>query len=91
MGIVNAAIGSGDIIAGNFSDIPWNTGDIYLKVEVMHEGATGFTNMGIQKLLSVPYALFASDGISMKWLGRLPNPPASPSKNEAYYNSLDKA
>jgi hypothetical protein len=57
----------------------------------MPEGAAGFTNMRIQRLLSVSYALFASDGISMKWLGSLPNPPATPSRNEAYYNNMDKA
>lgn len=56
----------------------------------MPEGAAGFTNMGIQRLLSVSYVLSASDGISMKWLGLLPNPPATPSRNEAYYNTMDK-
>ncbi|HOU73637.1 MAG TPA: hypothetical protein PLW22_02660, partial [Tenuifilum sp.] len=91
LGIVNVPIGLGDIIQGNFSEIPWESGDIYLKVEIMPEGSAGFTDMGIQRLLSVPYALFASDGISMKWLGSLPNPPAFPSRNEAYYNTMNKA
>ncbi|MGE0077569.1 MAG: tail fiber domain-containing protein [Bacteroidales bacterium] len=89
-GVFAVVIGSGDEASSNFSGIPWNNGDIYLKVEAMLNGASSYTEVGTQMLQSVPYALYAADGLTLEWLGTLPAPPSTPVKNQAYYNSFDK-
>lgn len=89
-GLFTIVIGNGNDALTSFSSIPWNSGDIYLKVEAMISGASTYTDLGLQKLQSVPYALYAADGLTLDWLGALPNPPSSPVKNQAYYNTFDK-
>ncbi|MCB9001670.1 MAG: collagen-like protein [Bacteroidales bacterium] len=91
LGIVNLVIGQGTVESGSFSEVPWSSGDVHIKVEVLPEGQSSYVFMGIDKLLSVPYALYAADGNTMQWLGSLANPPADPVKNQAYYSTLDKA
>jgi hypothetical protein len=56
-GVISISIGNGSLISGNFSEIDWTTGNKYLKVEVDEAGGTSYSNMGMVKLLSVPYAL----------------------------------
>jgi hypothetical protein len=46
--------------AATFSDIDWNLGSYYMKVQVDDGG--GYVDMGSTELLSVPYALFAEEG-----------------------------
>jgi hypothetical protein len=58
-GIVNLVVGSGIPILNNFIDIPWEEGEISLKVEVDPLGGSSFTLLGISQLYSVPYALHA--------------------------------
>ncbi len=52
-------IGSGTVTSGTFSAIDWNSGAKYLQVEVDPAGGTSYTDMGTERLMSVPYALSA--------------------------------
>jgi hypothetical protein len=52
--------------AGSFGNIDWGTGSHSLKLQV--DDGNGFTDMGGNELLSVPYALYAAGG------GGDPNP-----------------
>lgn len=62
-GVLNHIVGSGTLISGDFSTIPWSSGDVYLKVEVDPAGGTAYVQMGDPALLqSVPYALYAASG-----------------------------
>jgi len=62
-GVLNHLVGSGTLISGDISTIPWSSGDVYLKVEVDPEGGTAYVQMGDPaRLLSVPYALYAASG-----------------------------
>ncbi|MHC1703669.1 MAG: tail fiber domain-containing protein [Tenuifilaceae bacterium] len=61
-GVVNLTVGSGTLVSGAFTSVPWSTGDIRLKVEVDATGGTSYTEMGNTRLYSVPYAFFASNG-----------------------------
>jgi len=63
-GIVNLVVGSGIPILNNFTDIPWEEGEIYLKVEVDPAGGTNFLSLGTTRLQSVPYALHAHSASS---------------------------
>lgn len=58
-GLVSMYIGSGTVVAGTFSSIPWANGPYFLKVEIDLAGGTSYTDMGTTQLLSVPYALYA--------------------------------
>lgn len=56
-GLINTQIGNN----ANLSVVNWSNGNMYLKVEVDVNNTGNFTTMGTSKLLSVPYALFASN------------------------------
>jgi hypothetical protein len=59
LGLLNLQIGKGTSVSGNFAAIDWGTGSYYLKVEIDPSGGTGYIEMGVTKLLSVPYALYS--------------------------------
>jgi hypothetical protein len=59
-GIVSLQIGSGVLMAGDFSQIPWGSEQIYIKVEMETAGGD-FADMGTSRIASVPYALFAGN------------------------------
>ena len=58
-GLFNLNIGQGTPTSGTFSGINWGTNSKFLKVEVDPTGGTSYTNVGVNQLMSVPYALFA--------------------------------
>lgn len=58
-GLITLNIGEGDVISGNFEEIPWGYGTYFLKSE-MNIG-NGFEFVGCSQLLSVPYALNAGN------------------------------
>lgn len=61
-GVINHIIGTGDLISGTFSTIPWNTGEVMMKVEIDPSGGTSYVQMGDPtKIQSVPYALYAEN------------------------------
>ncbi|MBW8686839.1 OmpA family protein [Chitinophaga rhizophila] len=100
-GLFSLIVGSGSPELGSFSNIPWNTADQFLKVELDKDGNNNFVPIGTMPFMAVPYALYAVNGgtgggngggttVSIKWLGTLTNPPVSPTAGQAYYNSTDK-
>jgi hypothetical protein len=58
-GLVSLTVGSGIVVLGTFSEIPWSNGNIYIKVEVDPTGGTSYAELGTTKLNAVPYALHA--------------------------------
>ena len=60
IGMVSLIIGEGSLLTGDFSQIPWNEGDKFLKIEIDDSGGSSYAELGTFQLLSVPYALFAS-------------------------------
>jgi hypothetical protein len=53
-GLINTAFGSGTAITGTWAGINWAKGRKFLKVEL--NPGTGFVNLGVQELLSVPFS-----------------------------------
>jgi hypothetical protein len=53
-GLINTAFGSGTAITGTWAGINWAKGRKLLKVEL--NPGTGFVNLGVQELLSVPFS-----------------------------------
>lgn len=62
-GVANLTIGEGDQKVGTLAAVPWQSGNVYIKVEVDPTGAgSSYQSMGDPvKLYSVPYALFADN------------------------------
>jgi len=61
-GVISHIVGTGDVISGTFSAIPWSTGEVLMKVEIDPNGGTTYVQMGDPtKLQSVPYALYAEN------------------------------
>ena len=58
-GLVTFEIGSGAILSGSFSSIPWASGPVFIKIETDVSGGTNYSIESTQQLLSVPYALYA--------------------------------
>lgn len=55
-GLVNLNIGQGTATTGNFGAINWGTNAKFVKVEMDPAGGNNYTNVGVNQLMSVPYA-----------------------------------
>ena len=60
-GLFTVAIGQGSVLSGTFNTITWSSGNYWLKVEMAPAGDTTYINMGIAKLLTVPFAMYAAN------------------------------
>lgn len=67
-GLLMLQIGNGIVVSGDFSSIDWSAGPYYLKVEADPAGGTNYASMGVNELLSVPYALRADKVDNLKKL-----------------------
>ena len=52
-------VGEGTPVSGSLYGINWTTGQKYMQVEMDATGGSNYLNMGIEKWVSVPYALYA--------------------------------
>ena len=61
-GLFNVNVGLGTAITGTLAGVNWGTNAKFLQVEI-DTTATGnnYTNIGVQQLMSVPYALYAGN------------------------------
>jgi len=59
-GLMSIKIGNGTVLSGVFSSIDWGNTPHFIKLEVDFSGGNNFVLLGIQELMSVPYALYAS-------------------------------
>lgn len=61
-GLMTIEIGTGmPQLTTPFSDIPWSQSDFFLQTDIDITGGTNYTILGVQQLLSVPYAFFAAE------------------------------
>ncbi len=68
-GLATIEIGSGTLVAGNFTTINWANGPFFIKIETDPTGGTSYSISGTSQMLSVPYAQFAakSGGSDNSW------------------------
>jgi len=59
MGIVNAEIGKGTVIKGNFGEIDWSAGPFFMKTELDIANNGTCVDAGTSQLLPVPLAMYA--------------------------------
>ncbi len=62
VGLINFIVGDGTTLVGEFEQIPWSEGNLYLDIFLDPTGGNEFVFMGSSPLQSVPYALFAASG-----------------------------
>ena len=55
-GLVNLNIGQGTTTTGSFGGINWGNNTKFVKVEMDPQGGSNYTNVGVNQLMSVPYA-----------------------------------
>lgn len=55
-GLVNLNIGQGTATTGSFGAINWGTNTKFVKVEMDPQGGSNYVNVGVNQLMSVPYA-----------------------------------
>ena len=58
-GMVNIEIGKGEPALSTFAAIDWSAGPHFIEVFIDKAGGTNYMSMGVNPLLSVPYALYA--------------------------------
>jgi uncharacterized protein (TIGR02145 family) len=63
-GLVSLEIGSGTPVTGTFAGITWANGPYFIKTETDPAGGTNYTITGTSQLMSMPYALYAANGIT---------------------------
>ena len=64
-GLMTVEVGDGTPLQGDFTSINWANGPYYLKSEIDPAGGFNYTITGVQQLLSVPYALYASQAANV--------------------------
>ncbi len=58
-GLFSLKIGEGTVVSGSFASIDWGNNAYYLQVEL--DAGSGYTDMGSNQMVSVPYALHAAE------------------------------
>lgn len=56
-GLISLKIGDGTVVSGSFMDIDWANDLYFIKCEMDPAGSTNYSISGVNKLLSVPYAI----------------------------------
>ena len=92
-GLMTLVIGEGTVVSGSLTNIDWANGPYFLKAEVDPAGGTSYTQVTVQELLSVPYALYAEqsgDGFSGDYndLVNTPDIPTVPTNVSAFANDV---
>ena len=90
-GLLTLEIGSGNVIEGSFSDIPWGAESMFLRTEIDPTGGENYVLSIMQRLVSVPYALYAKEaanGFSGDYndLTNKPDIPTVPTNVSAFSN-----
>jgi hypothetical protein len=62
-GLVDIEIGGGTVVSGSFLTINWANGPYFINTETDPAGGSNYSITSTQQLLSVPYALFAGNGL----------------------------
>ena len=90
-GLLTVEIGSGNVLEGSFSDIPWGTESVFLRTEIDPTGGVNYVLSISQRLVSVPYALYAKEagnGFSGDYNDLANTPNLAPVATSGSYNDL---
>ena len=90
-GLLSVNIGGGSVLHGSFAGIDWSDGPYFLKTDIDPNGGNDYSITSVQQLLSVPYALYATEaanGFSGDYndLTNTPTIPTVPTDVSAFNN-----
>ena len=63
LGMITLSIGQGTPSTATFSSINWGNGAKFMQVELDAAGGSNYTDLGTQQMMSVPYSLYAGNGL----------------------------
>ena len=63
LGMITLSIGQGTPSIATFSSINWGNGAKFMQVELDAAGGSNYTDLGTQQMMSVPYSLYAGNGL----------------------------
>lgn len=63
IGLINLEIGKGNEKSGSFESIKWGLDKHFIKIEMDKDAGSNYKLLGTSQLLSVPYSLFAGNGV----------------------------
>jgi hypothetical protein len=63
LGLFDLMVGTGSVTMGALNSVAWGHNAKYMQVEMDPSGGTSYTTFTTQKLGSVPYALYANNGM----------------------------
>ena len=61
LGLFNIIIGRGNVVTGELANLNWGSTSHYLQLEIDTDGGSDYNLLGTSELISVPYALYASN------------------------------
>lgn len=59
LGLFSLTVGEGFVTRGNFTAIPWSSGEVWMEVAIQTDDETDFVTISDSRMLSVPYAFHA--------------------------------
>lgn len=60
-GLFTVSLGQGTVVTGTFASIVWSSGNYWLEAQMDPAGGAAYASMGASQLLSVPFAMYASN------------------------------
>ncbi len=60
LGLFSLVVGKGEILSGDFRQVPWNTMNVWMEIAMDETGGGNFTPINASQLMAVPYAFHAA-------------------------------
>lgn len=59
LGLFSLVVGKGEIIGGDFKQVPWSTMNVWMELALDETGGNNFSTINASQLMAVPYAFHA--------------------------------
>ncbi len=65
-GLFSIVIGEGIVVKGDFNEIPWSTGEVWIEIAISEDNTANFKTISNSQLYAVPYAFHANTASSVE-------------------------
>lgn len=59
LGLFSLMVGKGEVVSGDFQQVPWSTMNVWMEMALDEKGGKDFETINATQLMAVPYAFFA--------------------------------
>ena len=84
-GNVQVSVGTGTVVSGSFAAVPWNSMNVWMRIEVDPNGGENYIDLGAIQLQPAPYAMFAQSATNVPMENSSPK-----SDSDALFEVKDK-